>query len=228
LGKMIELLASLVKAVGDVDGKDLVLQDVLHDSYALNLVTPTAAIHQNLKVIHTDISQNRLNNFNEAQLNYARKLKLVMGAQLSLEAYDPQARERHAVNQFDVPNTPKHYFELSDVQGVLTSIGSTNLTEKVKSYIRITGFAHHVEINAAQEKELLPFFKSTKLMFTIRKRIDTISKEIKGAILEDFKVINSRSFAEIAAEIKSANPEGFFNDIENTPEFFHQLRNLNE
>lgn len=228
LGRMVELLAMLIKAVGATDGKDLMLKDVLHESYGLNLATQSETIHHNLKVIHANISQNRLKGFSEAQMNYARKLKSIMGEQLSMEAYDPQDNERYAVTQFDLPTLPKYYFELGEVYGILTSIGSPNLTVKAKSVIRITGFAHNVEVTPAQEMELLPFYKKAKLVFTIRKRIDAASKEIKGAVLEEFNPGNSRNFAEIAAEIKAAHPEGFFNDMENTSEFFHKLRALNE
>ncbi|MDX2070614.1 MAG: hypothetical protein SFV55_19455 [Haliscomenobacter sp.] len=228
LGRMVELLAVLVKAVGATDAKDLVLKDVLHESYGLNLATPDATIHHNLKVIHANISQNELKGFSDAQMNYARKLKAIIGDQLSLEAYDPQDNERYSVTQFDLPTLPKYYFELGDVYGILTSIGSPNLTEKAKSVIRIAGFAHNVEVTAEQEMELLPYFKKAKLVFSIRKRIDMATKEIKGAMLEDFKLSNPRSFAEMAEELKAAQPDGLFNEIENTAEYFHKLRASNE
>ena len=42
------------------------------------------------------------------------------------------------------------------------------------------------------------------------------TKEIKVAVLEDFKLSNPRSFAEMAAELKADQPDGLFNEIENT------------
>lgn len=45
-------------------------------------------------------------------------------------------------------------------------------------------------------------------------RFDMANKEIKGAVMEDFKLSNPRSFAEMAAELKTDQPEGLFNEIE--------------
>ena len=223
LEQVADLLSSLLKALKPSKDERIILYDVIHASYGLALSTNSNSIQNHLELIHSKVSRQDYEGLNSDETAYIVKLRKVLGGRFYVQAFDPQKDDKVEVREIQLPEPPKYYFETGSVYGTVTAIGSTNL-EGTKSYIRITGITYQIEVTEEQESQLVHHFKKNKLRFSIVKRIDFSSGEVKSARLEDFKTLSDQSFTQLAEALSKEHPNGLFNEIEDTPGFIRHLR----
>ena len=228
MAEMLELLVALLKTVDPKHKDDIVLNNIIHESHGPEMVVKSLKVQTHLKVIHKKIRENDLSGFDADELSYAARLKKTLKDRLILFAYDPADNDREEISDIVLPKVPQVYFQTVSIRGVLTSIGSKSLSDKVRSTIRVEGFGFDIKVSASQEMQLIKYYKNQQLRFVITKRIDFATKETKDAELESFTPLKKQTFADIAAEIKAENPDGFFNNIEDTAEFMRKLRSLDD
>ena len=106
------------------------------------------------------------------------------------------------------PQKAKYYFELGSLSGKITAIGNKGLEKR--AYIRIDDENFDIEITPLQEKELLTHYKKTKLLLTIKKKIDFLSGSVFSATLEDYEVTPKKTFLKGLEELSKKHPNGLF------------------
>ncbi|AEE48910.1 hypothetical protein [Haliscomenobacter hydrossis] len=230
MSELLDLLNALLKATPVDNPEDIIIKDIRHESYGPVLSIKDLKTVGHLQVIHRQLQNGNLSNFNASELSYASKLKVVLkGGKIVLWAFNPDSDEEvDYISDFEMPKLPDFYYVSTSIVGVLTSIGSRSLAERAVLSIHVSGFNHSIKVTQAQEKALIQYFKKQSLRFKITKKIDFLTNEVKEAELESFTPLSDKTFAELAAEIKASNPEGFFNDIESTPDFMRKLRSIED
>lgn len=202
-----ELLVSLSEALGIGKNQLLVLSEIRGNCYALDLTTESLTVHENLKVIHSSISQNNYKGLNAEQRKYAQTLKATLGGSLYLNAYDKDKAYQVKVERIELPPLPTYYFETGTVYGTITAIGGNTLDGKVN--IRVNQEDYNIEITPAQERSLLNEYKRNRLRLTVKKKINFETERIVSAELLDFEVLNGQSFAELAEQFRAQHPAAF-------------------
>jgi len=205
-----ELLVSLSDALGLGKSQQLVLSEVRGNCYALELTTESVVLHESLKVIHQKISNNEYLGLNTEQRKYAHKLKVILGDKLYLKAYDKDKSYEVRVEKIELPPMPAHYYEVGNIYGVITSIGSNTL--EGKTHIRINQEDYQIEISAVQEKALLSEYKKNRLLLSVRKKINFETDKIISAELLDFEVLIGQDFAALAESFREKFPDAFPED----------------
>lgn len=201
-----ELLIVLSQAMHLTKEQKLILSDIKGNCYALELTTESISVHENLKVVHRKISENDYAGLGSNEKKYANCLKATMGNKLNLRAYDKNKDYYVKLDKIELPKEPTHYFEYSVVHGIITSIGGTSLDGK--AFIKINEENYQIEINVAQEKNLVRYYKAKKIDFSIKKKIDFTSDKIVSAELIDFEVLEEKTFIELVNEAKASYPDG--------------------
>lgn len=191
--ELAELLSSLYDAVNVSNRDTLVLSEIRGNCYALNLTTNNELIYENLKVVHRKISNNDYDGLNKKQIHYAEKVKTILKENLNLQAYDDLQTFKFEVSEINiVQDLPLFYYEINSEYGVVTSIGGRSVDGV--SNIRIEGKNYDIKVSSEQEKEILPHFKKNRLRLVLNKKTSTDDKEVKGARLESFEVIENATF----------------------------------
>lgn len=206
-----ELLVSLYEALSIGKNQLLVLSEIKGNCYALELTTETLTVHENLKVIHKNISQNNYKGLNLAQRKYAQTLKSIMGDRLSLKAYDKDKDYEVRMAKIELPQTPSYYFEIGTVYGIITAIGGNTLDGK--AIIKINQEDFNIEVTPKQEKALVGEYKKSKLRLSIRKKINFETDKIVSAELLDFEILSEQSFSELAEQFRKKHPSAFPDEV---------------
>lgn len=217
-----KILIDLTKALGE--GHDIVLSEIKGNCYALNITTHHIATHEILKVIHKRIEKNDFSGLNTEQRKYAGTISNVMRSQhVYLDAYTKD-KEEYYVKVFDIimPEKPKHYFEIGSIYGKITAIGGKTLNGKAN--IKINDGHFDIEVTPEQEKMLLSHYKKTKLLLTIKKKIDFDSGNILSAILEDYEEVSEGDFFNGLKKLSNNYPNGLFT-VENEVDLVSFIRN---
>ncbi len=201
-----ELLTVLSQAMHLNSEQKLILSDIKGNCYALELTTDSISVHENLKVVHRKISENDYSGLGSNEKKYANCLKAIIGNKLNLRAYDKDKAYYVKLDKIELPKEPTHYFEHSVVHGIITSIGGASLDGK--AFIKINEENYQIEINVAQEKSLVRYYKAKKIDFSIKKKIDFTSDKIVSAELIDFEVLEEKTFIELVNEAKASYPDG--------------------
>lgn len=205
-----ELLSKLSKAVGKED--KLVLSEVKGNCYAFLLSTINFPTYQNLKAIHTPISNNNYNSLNNVQLEYIDTLrKIIKRNKFNFQAYDKDKSFKVETNEIIIKEDPKYYYEIGTIVGIVTSIGGINL--EATSYINIAKKNFPIKVNPDLERELIPYFKKHKIRLTIKKKIKFDTDKIVGGEAISFELIENKTFQEISNELKVKYPDGLFDEI---------------
>lgn len=216
------LITSLAEALHLSINQSLVLSEIRGNCYALGLTTNSITVYENLKVIHRKVSDNEYVGFTSEEKKYANKLKKVLGGKYYLDAYDKDKNYKVRVREVNIPETPEFYYEIGTVYGTITSIGGKTLDGK--SAIGLNQSDFPIEINANQESRLIKYFKESKLLLTIKKKINFETDKIVSAQLLDFEVLSSKKFAELVEDLKNETPEGLFNNIDDAVTAVRKLR----
>ena len=197
-----ELLIVLSQAMHLTKEQKLILSDIKGNCYALELTTESISVHENLKVVHRKISENDYAGLGSNEKKYANCLKATMGNKLNLRAYDKNKDYYVKLDKIELPKEPTHYFEYSVVHGIITSIGGTSLDGK--AFIKINEENYQIEINVAQEKNLVRYYKAKKIDFSIKKKIDFTSDKIVSAELIDRKSTRLNSSHALTSRMPSS------------------------
>ena len=220
-----KILIDLTKALGE--GHKIVLSDIKTNCYALNITTHHIATHDILKAIHTRIGKNDFSGLNGEQRKYADTISRVMRRQgVYLDVYTHDKNDYYVkVMDIVIPEKPKHYFEIGSVYGKITAIGGKTLNGKAN--IKINDGHFDIEVTPTQEKMLLAHYKKTKLLLTIKKKIDFDSNTILSAILEDYEEVGERDFFIGLKKLSDSYPNGLFS-LENNEDLVAFVRNSSE
>jgi len=197
------LLSSLYDALNVSEIDTLVLSEVRGNCYAINLTTNNELIHDNLKVVHKKISQNDYQGLNRNQMKYVANVKSILKDNLTLQAYSDDKAFKVEVLDIEIPDLPKHYFEISSVYGIITAIGGRVIGGT--SYIRVDGINYDIKVTRNQERELLPYFKNKRMRLLVNKRISTEDNKVKAADLERFEVVQDYDFLDKINEVRSSD-----------------------
>ena len=223
-----DLIDALVKAVHPDRSENLVIEQIVHESYGVALSMKHETTHSKLKVIHSNISQNKFSGFNSDELGYATKLRTIMGGKLHLRAFDPSEPSAAVaeVHEILLPKTPRHFFEQNTLQGTVISIGSQ--TEEGIPHIRVSDYPYQIEITAEQDTQLARYYRNRKLRFSVLKKMDAETGEVKKTMLEGFEVLENTPFSAAVSALRATHPEGIFNEITDTAAFVRSLRTAQE
>jgi hypothetical protein len=144
------------------------------------------------------------------QRKYAGTMNSIMRSHnVYLDAYAKDKEEYHVrVLKIVMPEKPKHYFEISSIYGKITAIGGKTLDGK--AYIKINESHFDIEVTPTQERTLLAHYKRTKLLLTIKKKIDFDSGSILSAILEDYEEVSENDFFKGIKKLSDNYPNGLF------------------
>lgn len=139
----------------------------------------------------------------------------------SLTAYEdiPAA---DVVTETNITKKPKYYFEIGSVYGKITAIGGKTLNGK--AFIKINDGLFDIEVTPSQEKILLTHYKKTKLLLTIKKKIDFDSGSILSAILEDYEEVPETDFFQGLKKLSNNYPNGLFS-VESNENLVEIIRN---
>lgn len=217
-----ELITSLAEALHLSKEQSFVLSEIRGNCYALGLTTNSVTVYENLKVIHRKVSDNEYSGFTLDEKKYANKLKQVLKKKYYLDAYDANKDYKVRVREVNIPETPEFYYEIGTVNGIITSIGGKTLSGKTSINVNQSDFP--VEINDIQENKLINYYKGSKLLLTIKKKINFETDKIISGQLLDFEVGSSKNFAELVADLKNETPEGLFNNIDDAVTAVRKLR----
>jgi hypothetical protein len=217
-----KILIDLTNALGK--GHEIVLSEIKGNCYALNISTPDIVTHEILKVIHKRIEKNDFSGLNGDQRKYAGTINHVMRSQhVYLDAYTKDKEDYHVkVFEIIIPEKPKHYFEIGSIYGKITAIGGKTLNGKAN--IKINDGHFDIEVTPTQERALLTHYKKTKLLLTIKKKIDFDSGNILSAILEDYEEVSERDFFKGLKKLSDDYPSGLF-ATENNEDLVSIVRN---
>lgn len=205
-----ELLVSLSEALNIGKSQLLVLSEIKGNCYALDLTTESLIVHENLKVIHKNISENNYKGLNIEQRKYAQTLKSIMGGRLYLKAYDKDKGYQITVEKIELPKIPTHYFEIGTAYGIITAIGGNTLDGK--AHIKINQEDYNIEISPRQEQGLINEYKKSRLQLSVKKKISVETDKIISAELLDFEVLSEQSFRELAERFRQKHPTAFSDD----------------
>jgi hypothetical protein len=217
-----KILIDLTNALGK--GHEIVLSEIKGNCYALNITTPDIVTHEILKVIHKRIEKNDFLGLNSEQRKYAGTISGIMrNRHVYLDVYTKDKEEYHVkVFEIIVPEKPRHYFEIGSIYGKITAIGGKTLNGKAN--IKINDGHFDIEVTPTQERTLLAHYKKTKLLLTIKKKIDFDSGNILSAILEDYEEVSERDFFKGLKNLSNDYPNGLFT-IENDEDLVSFIRN---
>lgn len=205
-----ELLVALSEALGIGKNQMLVLSEVRGNCYALELTTETLTVHESLKVIHKNISENNFKGMNLPQRKYAQTLKSIMGDKIHLKAYNKDKGYEVRVEHIELPQAPAYYYEEGTAYGIITAIGGSSLEGKTS--IRVNQEDYNIEITPKQEQALLSAYKKNRLRLSIRKKINFETDKIVSAELLDYEILNEQSFSELAGLFRKKHPAAFPNE----------------
>ncbi len=222
-GKVGDLLVSLSSALNLKKSTSLVLSEVRGNCYALQLTTGSKTIHENLKIIHKQVSENDYRGFTVEERNYVHTLKSIIGDRLSLSAYDESKEFKVQVQKITIPKNPDFYFEAASVYGIITSIGGATL--EGKAHIGINQEHFKIEISPTQEKVLLNHYKKNRIRLNIKKKINFENDRIVSAELLDFEILSERSLSESAVIFRSIHQTGISPDVTDSVMAVQSLRN---
>lgn len=212
ISEVSELLASLSRAVPLGKEDKLVLSEVRGNCYALAFSTNSLTVQSNLKIVHKQISLNDYTGLNRDQRNYAGVLHKITNGRYYLKAYDSKKEFNIDVGEIELPELPESYYEIGTFLGSITQIGGRTL--KGKSIIHVEGFSTDVIITLDQEKLLYKHFKKLPILFTIKKKVDVKSRDIKSAELITFTITGEHKLAETAKKISSKLSNEFLDNID--------------
>ena len=217
-----KILIDLTNALGK--GHQIVLSEIKGNCYALNIATKQHITHEILKVIHKKVSENDFVGLNVDQRKYVHTLKFILNKEKAyLDVYTRNKEEYHVkVSNIIIPESPKQYYELGSIYGKITAIGGKTLDGK--TFIKINDGNFDIEITPDQERQLISHYKKTKLLLTIKKKIDFNNEGILSAILEDFEEVPESEFFKGLKSISKQYPNGLFS-VENNEDLVFQLRN---
>ncbi len=217
-----KILIDLTNALGK--GHEIVLSEIRGNCYALNIATKQYLTYEVLKVIHKKVSDNDFVGLNSDQKKYANTLKVILHKEKAYLDIYTQDKEEYHVKVFDIviPEKPKYFYEIGTVYGKITSIGGKTLDGK--TFIKINDGNFDIEITPSQERKLISHYKKTKLLLTIKKKIDFEGGQILSAILEDFEEVAESDFFKGLKRLSDQYPNGLFS-AENNEDLVSQLRN---
>lgn len=221
-----KILIDLTNALGK--GHKIVLSEIRGNCYALNLSTPYIGTHEMLKVIHKRIEKNDFVGLTTEQKKYVGTLGSVIRSEhVRIDAYTNNKEDDYhiRVTEIIIPPKPKHYFELSSIYGKITSIGGKTLDGK--TYIKINDGKFDIEVTQMQERKLLEYFKKTKLLLSIKKKIDFDNGSILSATLEDYEEVPEKDFFKGIKNLSENYPNGLFSS-ENNEDLVYLIRNNTE
>ncbi|WP_020600303.1 hypothetical protein [Spirosoma panaciterrae] len=222
IDEVAKILASLSQALGLNKDQKVVLSDVRGNCYALNLSTNSITVHETLKVIHRKISQNDYQGLTTQERQYVATLKSVMRDEYTLDVYDNTKEFRVHVEKVNLPKTPQYYYDRSTVYGVITLIGGQTIDGA--TYINIGLQNYPIKVTAYQERQLIKYFKQNKILFTINRRIRYDNDAVVSAELETFEITGEALLLSIAEDLREANPDGIFIDMEDSVDAVRKLR----
>lgn len=198
--ELIGFLNALNKAVSSKN--HLVLSEIKGNCYAPVISTPIKTEFEELKVLHTEIEKgnyNALNKNEKAYFNYISEL-LKKGYEISV--YD---NEKEFYKNIEILSVRKHYpyfYNTNEIVGVLTQIGSRNLSSKNTMFV--DSYATEIKIDEAQENRLKEYFKSGRLAFHITEKINKESGKVEFAELDSFEVLRQeKSFYEAVESVRN-------------------------
>jgi hypothetical protein len=202
------ILIDLTHALGS--GHEIVLSEIRGNCYALNISTSHLMTHEILKVIHRKISENDFVCLNTEQRKYASTLKVVFNKEkVHLDVYTPNKEEYFfKVREIVMPEKPKFYYELGSIYGKITAIGGKSLEGKTS--IKINDGGGDIEITNIQEQKLIAHYKKSKLLLTVKKKINFEDGSLVSMILEDFEVVSESDFFKGIKELSEQYPKGLF------------------
>lgn len=214
-GLSVKNLAKLLKALTDAiplpKEKQMVLSGIENGSYALKISTNSSAGHAHLTVVHNKISDNDYEGLSNNEIKYAKAFKEV----IEEENVFAVVKDRDGVSDAKIVNIDfaskiKYYYQTSTIYGVITNIGSANLDSKV--HIKINKVPFNIEVSKSQEKVLCKFYKSGILELTITKQIKLEGDSVESAILESYKVCESKSFFESLDDLTNEYSNDIFGE----------------
>ncbi|MBL7813538.1 MAG: hypothetical protein JNL70_00940 [Saprospiraceae bacterium] len=219
------ILIDLTNALGK--GHTFGLSEIRGNCYALKFSTPQLTTYESMKVIHKRVEENDLTGLSGEEKKYVSTLKSVMNKNnVFIDAYGKDKNDFYVkIVAISMPEKPKHYFEISSVYGKITAIGGKTLDGKAN--IKINEGHFDIEVTPSQEKTLLAHYKRTKLLLTIKKKIDFDSGSILSATLEDYEEVSENDFFKGIKKLSSSYPKGLFSS-ENDEDLLSIIRNKPE
>lgn len=217
IDELAELLHKLHKALDVRKGEEIVLSDVITGSYGPIFATHSLKTYTKLQVVHRKISRGEVHKLTPVELDYAIELNdLVQERGLLLRTEDNKQQELTYL-PLAIPETPKYMYQIGSTQGTITGMGGQSLDGKINLYIDQESFA--IEINAAQEKALYPYYKNGVLRMTIQKRLLFETGNISKATLLDFEVLSDETFLTGLGKLK-----GLYEDVEDSVKAVRNIR----
>lgn len=197
--ELAEFLKMLSKAVSD--NNQLVLSEVKGNCYAPVISTPIATEYEELKSLHTEISNGNYEGLNKNEQTYYRYLSGILGEGKSLKVYDSE--KQYYTNIETLPSKQSHpyFYSTTQIEGVLTQIGSRTLNSM--NTIFVDTYPIEIRINQTQEDQLKDHYKRTRLIFNITERIKKETGRAEQAELDYFTPVKELSFYESIDRVRN-------------------------
>jgi hypothetical protein len=223
-----ELLVLLGKAVGLKEGDNLTLSGIKGNCYALDFYTDSESIRRKTERIHRQIAENDCAGFNPDQRKYVSGLMKIIGGKYRVNVYDELKSFNYRIATTEETQDVDFYFEVEDVYGVITFIGSSNMDSAPS--IKLSGEGYDIHVNSEQERRLIRHFKKDRLLLTIRKKVNFQTEKTESATLIDFEVAgdDSERFFDRAEKLKASyGKRGLFPKVKDSSLSVRKLRGEN-
>jgi putative lipoic acid-binding regulatory protein len=226
-----ELLVSLGRAVGLKKEDELTLSGIKGNCYALDFTTNSEPLYSSMEIVHKKISENEFSGFNSDQRKYAAKLNsIIRDKGCRVNFYNSSKTFNYKIVNISLESKVESYFEIDSVYGIIASIGSSSLDSQPS--IKLSKEGYDIHITGDQEQKLVKHFKKSRLLLTVKKKINFETNKIESASLIDFEVMGSKkeTFSDEANKlVEKHKKRGLFPKVKDTVSSVRNLRgNLNQ
>jgi hypothetical protein len=211
------LAKDFVRIIGELQKSisgDFTISHIISSSYAIELSTENAITHEAIATIHKKIADNDVLGLSKEQKKYVETINDFLSKNPDIDFFAQNSSKQEnsiSIHRVELPQVD-YYYQISSLYGIITGIGGKTLDGK--STIHIAEVPYEIEISTSQERNLLPYHKKAKILFTIQKKIDFNTSKVKNAFLENFEIIT---------EDYKNQKEGFFEKIKNIRESYEDF-----
>lgn len=205
-----EILKDLYHAL-DLDSNiNFTLTEIKSSSYAV-LFSCTSKIYvDRFKKLNENINQEP--NLPAKEKKYAESISNILKSGVFVTAQVENENWSVELNEIKAEIGPNYYYEVEEIVGIVTKIGSDDLDSK--SIIRLDKFHFNITISKKQENELRDIFKANKISAVVKIKKSLENSKILDSSLLNFTVIDNKNFKELVEELHSLNDDVFADVID--------------